>query len=68
MPHFRTAPAVLGAQWSGLVTTIACRMLEQGEADAVVCVGSEVGLKDRNQHMIASRPAQALSTEPNSER
>jgi 7-hydroxymethyl chlorophyll a reductase len=34
-------PPVPGAQWTGIVTSIACRMLETGAVDAVVCVQSD---------------------------
>ena len=36
----RTAP-VEGAQWSGIVTSIAVEMLRSGKVEAVVCVQSE---------------------------
>lgn len=34
-------PAVEGAQWTGIVTSIAMKMLESGAVDAVVCVQSD---------------------------
>eukprot|EP00878_Enallax_costatus_P025996 GHUV01027864.1.p1 GENE.GHUV01027864.1~~GHUV01027864.1.p1 ORF type:complete len:161 (+),score=19.22 GHUV01027864.1:241-723(+) len=34
-------PAVPGAQWTGIVTSIAMKMLESGAVDAVVCVQSD---------------------------
>lgn len=34
-------PAVAGAQWTGIVTSIALTMLETGAVDAVVCVQSD---------------------------
>ena len=46
-----------GAQWGGLITTIACRMLTSGQADAVLCVGSE------EHDRFAPRPVLARSTE-----
>jgi 7-hydroxymethyl chlorophyll a reductase len=37
----RVVPSVPGAQWTGIVTSIACTMLSQGLVDAVVCVQSD---------------------------
>lgn len=34
-------PPVPGAQWTGVVTSIAVKMLESGAVDAVVCVQSD---------------------------
>lgn len=34
-------PPVPGAQWTGVVTSIALKMLESGAVDAVVCVQSD---------------------------
>ncbi|EFN50942.1 hypothetical protein CHLNCDRAFT_55433 [Chlorella variabilis] len=39
--YARNAPAVEGAQWTGIVTQIAIEMLESGQVDAVVCVQSQ---------------------------
>ena len=41
--YARTLPthAVPGAQWTGIVTSIACKMLESRVVDAVVCVQSD---------------------------
>lgn len=39
----RARPAVEGAQWTGIVTSIAVAMLETKTVDAVVCVQSEPG-------------------------
>lgn len=35
------APPVPGAQWTGIITGIALKMLESGAVDAVVCVQSD---------------------------
>lgn len=40
--YARVRPSVPGAQWTGIVTSIATRMLERGMVDAVVCVQSQV--------------------------
>lgn len=34
-------PGIQGAQWTGIVTGIAVKMLETGAVDAVVCVQSD---------------------------
>lgn len=34
-------PPVPGAQWTGIVTSIALKMLQTGAVDAVVCVQSD---------------------------
>lgn len=39
--YARTRPSLPGAQWTGIVTSIAIAMLESGRVDAVVCVQSE---------------------------
>lgn len=41
MLYAKVAPAVEGAQWTGLVTSVACAMLREGVVDCVVCVGSD---------------------------
>ena len=37
----KVVPSVPGAQWTGIVTSIACTMLREGIVDAVVCVQSD---------------------------
>jgi len=39
--YARAQPPVHGAQWTGVVTSIAVAMLESGTVDAVVCVQSD---------------------------
>ena len=39
----KVVPSVPGAQWTGIVTSIACAMLSEGLVDAVVCVQSDPG-------------------------
>ncbi len=41
----RLKPPVEGAQWSGLVTTLAARLLERGEVEAVILAGTEPGTR-----------------------
>jgi 7-hydroxymethyl chlorophyll a reductase len=54
-------PPVSGAQWGGLVTTIACEMLESGEADAVLCVGAEQQDRFSPRPVLARTPAQVVA-------
>ena len=37
----KIVPSVPGAQWTGIVSSIACTMLSEGHVDAVVCVQSD---------------------------
>lgn len=39
--YARRDPGLEGAQWTGLVTSIAIEMLSSGAVDAVVCVQSD---------------------------
>ena len=41
--YARVREPVDGAQWTGVVTTVAATLLERGIVDAVVCTGSEEG-------------------------
>lgn len=41
MLYARRDPGLPGAQWTGLVTSIAIEMLASGKVDAVVCVQSD---------------------------
>ena len=40
MLYARNQRPVQGAQWTGIVTQVACNMLQSGAVDAVVCVQS----------------------------
>lgn len=55
--YARARPAVEGAQWTGVVTSIAIEMLESGTVDAVVCVQSDP------QDRFTPRPVVARSKE-----
>ena len=57
----RVTRPIVGAQWGGLVTTIACRMLETGHADAVLCVGSDPDDRFSPRPMLARTPEQVLA-------
>lgn len=54
-----------GAQWTGIVSTIACQMLERGWVEGVVCVQNTP--EDRFQPMpvIARTPAEVLAAKVN---
>ena len=54
-----------GAQWTGIVSTIACEMLEQGLVEGVVCVQNTK--EDRFQPMpiIATSPEEVLAAKVN---
>ena len=54
-----------GAQWTGIVSTIACQMLEQGLVEGVVCVQNTP--EDRFQPMpvIARTPEEVLAAKVN---
>ena len=39
--YARARPSIPGAQWTGIVTQIACEMLRSGAVEAVVCVQSD---------------------------
>ena len=54
-----------GAQWTGIVSTIACKMLESGKVEGVVCVQNTK--EDRFQPMpvIARTPEEVLAAKVN---
>jgi len=41
MAFAKLVPGVEGAQWTGIITTVAVEMLRQGKVEAVVCVQSD---------------------------
>lgn len=61
----RKKQPIEGAQWTGIVSTIACEMLEQGLVEGVVCVQNTQ--EDRFQPMpiIARTPAEVLAAKVN---
>ena len=61
----RKQQPVEGAQWTGIVSTIACEMLERGLVEGVVCVQNTP--EDRFQPMpvIARTPAEVLAAKVN---
>ena len=61
----RKQQPIEGAQWTGIVSTIACEMLEQGLVEGVVCVQNTA--QDRFQPMpvIAKTPEEVLAAKVN---
>ncbi len=61
----RNQQPIKGAQWTGIVSTIACEMLEKGLVEGVVCVQNTP--EDRFQPMpiIAKTPAEVLAAKVN---
>ena len=61
----RKKQPIEGAQWTGIVSTIACEMLEQGLVEGVVCVQNTP--EDRFQPMpvIARTPEEVLAAKVN---
>eukprot|EP00899_Mesostigma_viride_P001730 jgi/Mesvir1/11558/Mv17930-RA.1 len=55
-----TAP-VPGAQWTGIVTTIAIKMLEQGKVDGVICVQSDEKDRFTPRPILARTPAEIMA-------
>lgn len=52
--HMRRPAA--GAQWSGMVTTLAARLLERGEADAVIAAATMPGTRFAPRPILARTP------------
>lgn len=65
MMSARKKQPIEGAQWTGIVSTIACQMLEQGLVEGVVCVQNTS--EDRFQPMpvIARTPKEVLAAKVN---
>ena len=61
----RKKQPIEGAQWTGIVSTIACEMLQQGLVEGVVCVQNTA--EDRFQPMpvIAKTPEEVLAAKVN---
>ncbi len=65
MTAARKKEPIEGAQWTGIVSTIACEMLTQGKVEGVVCVQNTT--EDRFQPMpvIARTPEEVLAARVN---
>ncbi len=53
------------AQWSGMVTALGARLLEQGRVDAVITTGAAPGTRFKAQPILARTPAEVLATAGN---
>ncbi|WP_367115641.1 coenzyme F420 hydrogenase/dehydrogenase beta subunit N-terminal domain-containing protein [Thiohalocapsa sp.] len=61
----RMRKPVAGAQWSGMVTSLAARLLARGEVDAVITAASMPGTRFAPQPVLARTPAEVLATAGN---
>jgi coenzyme F420 hydrogenase subunit beta len=56
---------VAGAQWSGMVTTLAARLLERGEVEAVITAAAVPGTRFAPQPVLARTPQEVLASAGN---
>jgi 3,8-divinyl protochlorophyllide a 8-vinyl-reductase (ferredoxin) len=61
----RNKQPIPGAQWTGIVSTIACEMLEQGMVEGVVCVQNTPEDRFQPIPVIARTPAEVLAAKVN---
>ena len=61
----RKQQPIAGAQWTGIVSTIACEMLEQGLVEGVVCVQNTAEDRFQPLPVIARTPAEVLAAKVN---
>lgn len=61
----RKRQPIAGAQWTGIVTTIATTMLTQGLVEGVVCVQSSETDRFQPQPILATTPAEILAARVN---
>jgi coenzyme F420 hydrogenase subunit beta len=61
----RKKEPIPGAQWTGIVSSIAIAMLEQGKVDGVVCVQSSQSDRFQPQPIIATTPEEILAARVN---
>ncbi len=54
-----------GAQWTGIVSTIACEMLTQGKVEGVVCVQNQPDDRFQPMPVIARTPEEVLAARVN---
>ncbi|GMH28393.1 hypothetical protein Nepgr_030236 [Nepenthes gracilis] len=59
--YARKTDPVEGAQWTGIVTTIAMEMLKAGKVDAVVCVQSDPNDRFTPRPILARTPEEVLA-------
>jgi coenzyme F420-reducing hydrogenase beta subunit len=53
------------AQWSGIVTALGARLLEQGRVEAVITTGAAPGTRFKSEPVLARTPADVLATAGN---
>ena len=61
----RKQQPIEGAQWTGIVSTIAIEMLTQGKVEGVVCVQNTAEDRFQPQPIIATTPAEILAAKVN---
>ncbi len=61
----RKTEPIIGAQWSGIVSSIAIEMLTSGKVEGVVCVQASEDDRFTPQPIIATTPAQILAARVN---
>lgn len=61
----RKTQPIEGAQWTGIVSTIACEMLKQGKVEGVVCVQNSPTDRFGPQPVIARTPEEVLAARVN---
>lgn len=61
----RKTDPIPGAQWTGIVSTIACEMLKQGLVEGVVCVQSSPNDRFTPQPIVARTPEEVLAARVN---
>ena len=62
MLYARKAPALQGAQWTGVLTSIALEMLASGKVDGVICVASQESNPMAPRPVLATTAEQILAT------
>ncbi|MCW6038848.1 Coenzyme F420 hydrogenase/dehydrogenase, beta subunit C-terminal domain [Spirulina subsalsa FACHB-351] len=61
----RKKQPIEGAQWTGIVSTIACEMLTQGQVEGVVCVQNQPDDRFGPMPVIARTPEEVLAAKVN---
>ncbi|MFM7230185.1 MAG: Coenzyme F420 hydrogenase/dehydrogenase, beta subunit C-terminal domain [Cyanobacteriota bacterium] len=61
----RLEPALAGAQWTGIVSTLGARALEEGLVDAVLCVRQSADDRFTPEPVLARTPAEVLAARVN---
>jgi len=61
----RKQEPIPGAQWTGIVSTIACKMLNQGLVEGVICVQNSEDDRFQPKPVLARTPAEILAARVN---